>query len=92
MMTSGEEVLPDQRRRHPRRLYLKAVAIRLGDRTSRGMIQNLSAGGLYVESREPPPVGQRITLSYMASDNATEIMVEGDVVRADEDGFGIEYA
>ncbi len=91
-MTDATEPLPfPEGRRHARRQYLQAVTIHVEDRTWRGMIQNMSTGGVYIEADHPLAVGQEIVISYPASNNLGEIESPGRVVRIDTTGFAMEY-
>lgn len=91
-MTEANEQIPSaEERRHPRRQYLQAVTIHVDGRTCRGMIQNMSTGGVYVEGAESLSVGQEIAISYPSSNNRDRIETQGKVVRTDETGFAMEY-
>ena len=82
---------PEEQRAHPHRSYLTPVMIHVGDQTIRGMIQNISTGGVYIEANGAFSVGQRVTISYTASNNVDEIEIQGEVVRAVPSGFGLKY-
>ena len=91
MTFSNEQIPLGEERKHPRRLNLKSVTIHVRDRTSRGMIQNISMGGVYIEANESFSIGQKITISYPVSNNTDEIEIQGEVVRTDQNGFAMKY-
>ena len=91
MTTFDEQIPPENKRRHPRRSYLQSVTIHISDRTSRGMIQNISTGGIYIETSESFSTGQKITISYPLSNNSREIEVQGEVAWTDQNGFAMKY-
>jgi hypothetical protein len=86
-----EQISWTEQRKHPRRSYIKPVTIHAGDFTIGGMIQDISLGGVYIEVRESVPVGQKIIISYLISNKTDEIEVQGEVVWADQNGFGMKY-
>ena len=91
-MTDVNEQLPSaDGRRHARRQYLQAVTIHVEDRTWRGMIQNMSASGVYIEADHTVALGQEVMISYPTSNNLGEIESPGRVVRIEAAGFAMEY-
>jgi len=88
---TNEEIPFEEQRRHPRRFYLKSVTICVRDLTSSGMIQNISTSGVYIHANESVSIGQRITISYLQSNNTVEIEIQGEVVWTDENGFAMKY-
>ena len=67
------------------------VTIHAGVGTTAGMIQNMSSGGVYIETNESLSIGQKITISYLSSNNTDEIEIQGEVVWTDRDGFAMKY-
>jgi Tfp pilus assembly protein PilZ len=86
-----EQIPLEEQRRHPRRLYLKSVTIHVRGRTSSGMIQNMSTSGVYIEAKDSVSIGQKITISYLLSNNTDEIEIQGEVAWTDENGFAMKY-
>ena len=91
MTISNEQIPPEEQRKHPRRLYLKSVTIHVRDRTSSGMIQNISIGGVYIEANESVSIGQQIAISYPVSSNTDEIEIRGEIAWTDQNGFAMKY-
>ena len=91
MTISKEQTPHPDRRKHVRRSYLKLVTIHSEDRTTSGIIQDISNGGVHIETNESFSVGQKITISYLLSDKADKIEIRGQVVRTDQSGFAMQY-
>ena len=79
------------RRRFARKPYFMPVDFATPDRAFSGFIQNISSGGLFIETRETLPVGQEVTLSFMRPKSRDYIKVGGEVVRKIPDGFGVKF-
>ena len=67
------------------------MTIHAGVRTTVGMIQNMSSGGVYIETNESLSIGQKITISYLSSNNTDEIEIQGEVVWTDRNGLAMKY-
>ena len=63
----------------------------LGDRFFRDYILNISAGGLFIETKIPVTVGEAVIVSFAPSDNEDPIQIEGEIVRVKYNGFGIKF-
>ena len=79
------------RRRFARKPYFMPVDFATPDRAFSGFIQNISSGGLFIETRETLPVGQQVTLSFMRPKSRDYVKVGGEVVRKIPDGFGVKF-
>jgi hypothetical protein len=79
------------RRRFARKPYFMPVDFATSDRAFNGFIQNISSGGLLIETRETLPVGQQVTLSFMRPKSRDYVKVGGEVVRKVSDGFGVKF-
>ncbi len=91
MTNSHEQDQRIEKRKYPRRLYLKLVNIHAGARAIAGIIQNMSSSGIYIETNESLSIGQKITISYLSSNNTDEIEIQGEVVWTDRNGFAMKY-
>ena len=60
---------------------------------------NLSEVGAFVESKNPYPVGSVVGLSFLATDEERDFVLDGDVIHTGEylirgesvSGFGVEF-
>ena len=79
------------RRKFARKPYFMPVDFATLDRAFNGHIQNISPGGMLIESRESISVGQQLTLSFMRPKSRDFIKVSGQVVRTVPEGFGVKF-
>ena len=79
------------RRKYARRPYFMPVDFATLDRAFNGFIQNISSGGMLIESREFVPIGQQLTLSFMRPKSREFVKVGAEVVRTVSAGFGVKF-
>jgi hypothetical protein len=79
------------RRKFARKPYFMPVDFATPDRAFSGFIQNISPGGLMLETREVLSVGQQLTLSFMRPKSRNYVKVGGEVVRTVPDGCGVKF-
>jgi Tfp pilus assembly protein PilZ len=61
------------------------------DRAFSGYIQNISSGGMLIETRGPLSVGEQLTLSFMRPKSRDYVKVGAKVVRTQSDGCGVQF-
>jgi hypothetical protein len=54
-------------------------------------IRDISKVGVFIETPAPPPVGEKIRLSFSLTDAKKPIRVTGRIVRATEKGFAVDF-
>ena len=86
-----EEKHSQGRRKSARKPYFMPIDFATPERAFSGYIQNISSGGLLIETRESLPVGQQLTLSFMRPKSRDYVKVGGEVVRTIRDGCGIKF-
>jgi uncharacterized protein (TIGR02266 family) len=91
LLAKLEEKLGIYKRKHPRKPYLSAVDFATEDQFYKEYIQDISAGGLFIETRAPLAVGQEITLLLSFPDHERPIRIVGEVVRATQQGIGVKF-
>ena len=79
------------KRKHTRKSCLIAVDYSTPDRFYREFIQDISAGGLYIETREPLLKGDTISLTFSVPNSEVPIRLTGIIVRTDENGIAVEF-
>jgi Tfp pilus assembly protein PilZ len=79
------------KRKHTRKSCLIAVDYSTPHRFYREFIQDISAGGLYIETREPLSKGDSISLTFSVLNSEVPIRLTGKIVRTDESGIAIEF-
>ena len=86
-----EESHSQGRRKFARKPYFMPVDFATPDRAFSGYIQNISSGGVLIETREPLSVGAQLTLSFMRPKSRDYVKVGGEVVRTLSDGCGVKF-
>jgi len=86
-----EEKHSQGRRKFARKPYFMPVDFATPKRAFSGFIQNISSGGLLIETRESLSVGQQLTLSFMRPKSRDYVKVGGEVVRTIRDGCGVKF-
>jgi hypothetical protein len=82
----------EQRRYSRKRLRVRGCYQDRDGKVFKGIVQNISLGGVYIETPWPLDRGENINLSIDAGDVGKVIGVEGRVVRSmPEKGMGIEF-
>jgi uncharacterized protein (TIGR02266 family) len=69
---------PDDRRRNPRVRFERAVDLSSDENFYTGFANDISTGGLFVATIDPPPRGSRVELAFSLPDG-TRIETEGEV-------------
>ncbi len=63
--------------------------------TIKGIVGNLSTGGMFLKTNEPVPVSSsaEIMINFDPVSNSADLLVKavGEIVHADEDGVGIKF-
>ncbi len=79
------------KREHARKDLSIYALFWLDDYIFRDYINNISAGGLFLETEIPITVGGTVTIAFTLSDNDGPIQVEGEIVRVEHNGFGVKF-
>jgi hypothetical protein len=79
------------RRKFARKPYFMPVDFATPNRAFSGFIQNISSRGVLIETRDPPSVGQQLTLSFMRPKSRDYVKVGGEVVRTIPEGCGVKF-
>jgi Tfp pilus assembly protein PilZ len=69
--------------------YLRDYAV--GDRFYRDFIQNISAGGAFIETSQTFSKGQKILMIFMSPDHQLPFKINGEIVRIHSDGIGVTF-
>ena len=92
LLNELEEKYKKGNREFSRKDYKKEVDFVLNERMFRGLIQNLSASGMFIETSKSFSEGQRITLTFELPEPGEHIKVSGKIVRLIPDiGFGVKF-
>ncbi len=81
----------DETRENIRKPYNMVVDYVAQDRFCNDFIQNISAGGMFIETRTPFLVGQNITLTFPLPKYRKHVKVAGEVIRTTPKGIGVKF-
>jgi len=83
---------PDENERdNARRPYSTNINFLVDDRSLRGLSQDISSGGMFIETNEPLNIGDVITILIPNPKDETTIKMPSKVVRKTAEGVGVEY-
>ena len=70
---------------------LIAVDYATQKRAYRDFMQDLSKGGVFIETREPLNTGETISLTFTIPNSQNHFKMAGKIVRTDDKGVGVEF-
>jgi len=79
------------KRKHYRKPYFMVVDYATQDRGYRDFIQNISAGGVFIETQMPFSAGQEVSLTFPLPDYQKYIKISGEVVWTSAQGIGVTF-
>lgn len=82
---------PAPERLHERKSCLIAVDYAVNGRAYRNFIQDISSGGMFIETREKLTVGQEMMFAFTVSNAGSPIKCRGEVAWACPDGVGVRF-
>ena len=85
---SGEAI--DQRA-FPRIKSAITTEFKTQDRVRCGLIKDICAGGVFIETREQATVGNEITLVFTPENGSEAVKITGTVVRAAAGGIAVKF-
>ena len=84
------DIKSDQRQHHRNPLAVPVEYI-ARDRAFSDFIQNISAGGMFIETRQPLSVGQELSMSISLFCFNDPIKIAGKIVRTTPQGVGVKF-
>ena len=82
---------PKGKREHPRKPFLMVVDYASPDRVYKDFIQNISPGGVFIETAIPFSVGQEISLAFPLPKSQKHVKIAGEVVHVEDRGIGVKF-
>ena len=86
-----EERLAEERRKHARKPFFMAVDYATKDRTYKDFIQDISTGGVFIETRMPLHAGQKLAMSFPLPNCKKHVKITGKIVRTNVQGIGVKF-
>ncbi|MCJ7538485.1 MAG: PilZ domain-containing protein [Desulfobacterales bacterium] len=88
----GWQKSKNEKRKYPRRSTLMDITYSSDQRRIfEDFVQNVSAGGLYIETNLISELGQKLTMTFSHPDSGDPIKVLGKVIRVDSGGIGVKF-
>jgi hypothetical protein len=78
-------------RRFTRKPFRRATIFACQNRYYAGLTKNISKGGIFIETRNPLAIGQIITLVISRTKIEKGVMLKGEVVHLQHEGFGLKF-
>jgi len=79
-------------RKNPRKICLLAVKCTIADRSFKGYVIDISKFGVFIESNDLFPVGQRILMAFKLPNYHEAFQLEGRIARSDPRGLGVKFS
>ena len=86
-----EEKLSRGKREHERKPFFMIIDYSTEDRVYKDYIQNISAGGVFIETQMPFTSGQELSLSFPLPNYQKYIKISGEIVRTSPQGIGVQF-
>jgi Tfp pilus assembly protein PilZ len=84
-------MLSREKRKHDRKPFFMVVDYTTRGRAYRGFIQNISPGGVFIETPVPFSVGQELSMSFALPTRQKHVRISGEVVRTSPQGIGVKF-
>ena len=81
----------EEKRKHPRKRITIYSVCSGADTYFRDYIQNIGAGGIFIETQTPLFVNQELTTTFFLPSSKAPVKAKGKVVRTDSKGIAIEF-
>jgi Tfp pilus assembly protein PilZ len=85
-----EEQVPEKRK-YGRKDFIRVIDYTVGDRYYRDFIQDMSEGGLFIETSNEFSAGQKIKMSFISPDYQKPFKIHGEIIHAKTDGIGVKF-
>jgi len=82
---------PLEQRRHSRRLFGSAKLYASRNRFIRGIVKDISKGGMFIEAADGVALGEYLNLTIPAFHRRRDLTVRGEVVRVGPNGLAIRF-
>ena len=82
----------NEKRKHTRRSTLTDITYSSDKRrVFEDFVRNISAGGLYIETKLVSEIGQQLNMTFSHPESGNPIKVAGKIVRVDSGGIGVRF-
>ena len=88
---SNTDTKTEDLRRHPRRSYGKTVLFTSQNQYYKGLANNISNGGIFIETDDPLSIGHIIRLVIPGTKIDNGVMLKGEVIHVKSEGVGVKF-
>ena len=78
-------------RRFSRKPFRRATIFACRNQYYAGLTKNISKGGVFIETRNPFATGQIVTLVISRTKIERGVMLRGEVIHTEPEGFGLKF-
>jgi Tfp pilus assembly protein PilZ len=88
----GWQKSKNEKRKYPRRSTIVEITYSSDQRrVFEDFVQNISAGGLFIETNLVTELGQELTMTFSHPGSGDPIKVLGKIIRVDSGGIGVKF-
>ena len=80
-----------EQRKHPRKSYPKTIVYGSHHRFHKGVIKDISRGGIFIETNDVFHIGENLILALPYANHAKGLKVKGEVVRIGRHGLAVKF-
>lgn len=80
-----------EKRKHPRKKTFIWAECSASNRSLNDFIQNLSAGGLFIETQIPFFIGEALSITFTLSGSGDPKKIAGKIVRVNTRGIAVQF-
>ena len=90
-METFESQLVGDRRKHIRKPMFMVIDYSIRDRTYKDSTNNISTGGVFIETRTAPGAEQKIVMSFTLPNCREHVKISGEIAQTNLHGFGVKF-
>ena len=79
------------KRKHPRKPFFTVVDYATQNGTYKDFIKNISAGGVFIETKTSFSPGQEISLTFSLPNLQKHVKITGEIARKTQQGIGVKF-
>lgn len=85
-----EDQIPEKRK-YDRKDFIRIIDYTVGERYYRDFIQDISEGGLFIDTSNQFSVGQEILMTFVSPDYQKPFKINGKIIHTQTDGIGVKF-
>ncbi|MFO7736939.1 MAG: PilZ domain-containing protein [Desulfatiglandaceae bacterium] len=81
----------NEKRKHIRKPYFMVVDFTALNKNYKDFIKNISTGGVFIATRLPMPIGQRVSMTFTLPTCKKHVKITGEIIRSNGKGIGVKF-